>query len=171
VETLRRRVVWIAALYAVCCLGLHIVIAVARPGPLPNSVIAILFFLTMGVAAAAVLTLMKLPRRGKNGPSPRRHIAALAVAALAFGFWPMLAGSGVPNTGFNPLVDSGVPSGPPGDRSLNDHGRRVRGLTEEEFQRAKAWQTVIWTGLMASFSGMTCAGALYFQQARRHLAF
>src|SRR5438270_12140274 len=81
----------------------------------------------------------------------------------------MVVGSGVPNTNIfrSPFEDSGVPGGPPGDRSLDSHGRRVRALTEEEFQQAEAWLAVVWTGLMAGFSGMTLAGALYFQQARR----
>jgi hypothetical protein len=63
--------------------------------------------------------------------------------------------------------DTGVPAGPPGDRELNSHGRRVRAITEEEFQRVEAWNAVIQTGLMASFSGMSLAATLYFRQIQR----
>ena len=81
----------------------------------------------------------------------------------------MVVSSGVPNShGLRFLFeDTGVPGGSPGDRSLDSHGRRVRAITEEEFQRVKAWEAVVQSGLMAGFSGMSLAALLYFRHAPR----
>jgi hypothetical protein len=162
---LRRVVVWVAVLYWACQLGIHLVVAAVGGLPSgPGSFFALDFFLTFGVATA-VLWVTKPADRAEY-PTPRWYCGALGVVALICGFWPMVVGSGVPNTGFNPFVDTGVPAGEPGDRYLNSHGRRVRALTEEEFRRARAWDTVQVTGIMACFAGMILAGALYFQQVR-----
>jgi hypothetical protein len=169
VERLRRVAVWVAALYWACCLGHHFAVAVTQAGPRPGSFYLFWFFLTVGVAVA-VLNITKPAGPGAKDPAPRWYVPALGVTALICGLWPMAVGSGVANAPFHLLgvfEDTGVPGGPPGDRELNSHGRRVRVLTEEEYQRAGAWQAVVWTGLMACFSGMTLAGALYFQQGRR----
>jgi len=123
---------------------------------------------TMGVATA-VLNIARYAGPEPKDPAPRWYIYAIAVTALICGFWPMAVGSGVANGPFGLLgvfEDTGMPGGPPGDRSLDSHGRRVRAITEEEYQRVEAWQAVMWTGLMACFSGMTLAGALYFHQGR-----
>jgi hypothetical protein len=127
------------------------------------------WFLLTGGEAVAVLNVTKPAGPGAKDPNLRWYIPVLGVTALVCGLWPMVVGSGVPNSpGLRFLFeDTGVPGGPPGDRSLDSHGRRVRAITEQEFQRVEAWQAVIQTGLMAGFSGMTLAGALYFQQARR----
>lgn len=109
------------------------------------------------------------PRRGAQEPAPHWYVKALAVTALVCGFWPMVVGSEVPNSpwGVRGLFeDAGMPSGPPGDRYLNSHGRRVRAITEEEYQRLGVWEAVTWSGLMARFSEMALAGALFFQQGR-----
>jgi hypothetical protein len=63
--------------------------------------------------------------------------------------------------------DQGVANGEPGDRYLNSHGRRVRALTEEEFQQLQVWYAVIQTGFVTAFAGITLAAALHFQQVRR----
>ena len=167
-EKLRRAAVWVAALYWACCLGLHVVVVITRPWPVPGSFYVYVFLLT-GTVAIAALNLTKPAGPDWKEPAPHWYFPALVVAGLICGLWPMVVGSGVPNNNiFRSLFeDSGVPGGPPGDRSLDSHGRRVRALTEEEFQQAEAWQAVVWTGVMAGFSGMTLAGALYFQQARR----
>ena len=167
-ERLRQVAVWVAALYWACCLGLHVVVAVTQVGPRPESFYLFWFFLTAGVAVA-VLNVTRPAGPDAKDPAPRWYVPALGVTALICGLWPMAVGSGVPNTpGLRSVFeDTGVPGGPPGDRSLDSHGRRVRALTEEEFQRAEAWQAVVWTGLMACFSGMTLAATLYFQQMRR----
>ena len=167
-ETLRRVLVGVAAVYWVCCLAVHVVIAVTLPGPLPGYSFAYWFGLMM-VVAGVVLNVLKPPGRGENAPTPHWYIAVLGVFSLICGMWPMVVGSGVPNApaGLRGLFeDTGVPSGPPGDRELHSHSRRVRAITEEEYQRVEAWNAVIQTGLMAAFAGMTLAGALYFQQAR-----
>jgi hypothetical protein len=143
VEKVRWVAVWVAALYWACCLGLHVV---------------------------AVLNITKPAGPDTNAPTPRWYVPALGVTALICGLWPMAVGSGVPNGPWSLLglfEDTGVPGGPPGDRSLNSHGRRVRAITEEEFQQLERWSAVVRTGLMANFSGMTLAGALYFRQVRR----
>ena len=128
---LRRVAVGVAALYWVCCLAFHVVIAVTQAGPRPGSFYVFWFFLTVGVAIA-VSNIIKPAGPGAKEPAPRWYCYALGVTALACGFWPMVVGSGVPNNNiFRSLFeDSGVPGGPPGDRSLDSHGRRVRALTE-----------------------------------------
>jgi hypothetical protein len=169
VERLRRVLVWVAALYWTCCLMVHVVVAVTLPGPLPGYSYAYWFILTM-VVAVVVLNVLAPAGRGEDDPGPHWYVPALGVTALICGLWPMVVGSGVPNapSGLRwAFEDTGVPSGPPGDRYLNSHGRRVRALTEEEFQRVEAWSAVIQSGLLAGFSGMTFAGALYFQHLRR----
>jgi hypothetical protein len=166
VEQVRRVAVWVAAVYWVCCLAIHLGVAVTRMGSLPSSLSAFGFFLTMGVAAAVVF-ITKPAGRGENSPAPRWYVAALAVPALICMLWPTVVGSGVSNTYKFSFADRGVATGEPGDRYLNDHGRRVRALTEEEFQRVQVWEAVEKTGMMAGFAGMVLAGALYFQQVRR----
>ena len=166
-ERTRRVLVWVAALYWVSCLAFHVVVAVTRPGPLPGYVFASGLILTI-VVGTVVLNLTKPTGPGANDPPARWYVPALGVTALICGLWPMVVGSGVPNapTLLGLFEDTGVPAGPPGDRYLNSHGRRVRALTEEEFQRVEAWEAVVLTGLLACFSGMMLAGALYFRQAR-----
>ena len=167
-EKLRRVAVWVAALYWVCCLAVHVVVAVTQTGPLPGSFFLYSFLLTGGVAVA-VLNITKPPSKDAKEPALPWYIPALAVASLICGLWPWVVGSGVPNAPslLGVFGDTGVPGGPPGDRALARHGRRVRAITEEEYQRVEAWQAVVWTGFMAGFAGATLAGALYFQQVRR----
>jgi|SRR5262245_26909433 len=168
VETARRVAVWVAAVYWVCCLATHVVVAATRPGPLPGYTFAYWFILTMGVSLAAAHLTRRAGADANDPPWPW-YVVAIAVTALASGMWPMAVGSGVPNAPsvLGVFEDTGVAGGPPGDRSLDSHGRRVRAITEEEYQRVRAWEAVIQTGIMAAFSGMALAGTLCFQQARR----
>jgi hypothetical protein len=163
---MRRVAVWVAALYWGCCLAFHAVVTVTQPGPLPEPFGTYCFFLTLGLATAVVF-ITKPAGRGENSPAPRWYVSALAVAALVFGGWPIVVGSGVPNTHKLSFGDTGVAAGERGDRYLHDHGRRVRDPTEAEFQRVQVWKAIEETGMMAGFAGMVLAGALYFQQVRR----
>jgi hypothetical protein len=162
---LRRVAVWVAALYWVCWLGLHLLVtAVGGVPSIPRSFFALDVFLTIGVATA-VLWVTR-PAGRAEWPGSRWYYGPLVVVALICGLWPMVVGSGVPGTHRFSFGDVGVPSGESGDRYLNNHGRRVRSLTEDEFQRVEAWRTVEETGMMAGFAGMILVGALYFQQVR-----
>jgi hypothetical protein len=166
---LRRIAVWVLAVYWVGCLAVHVVVAVTRSWPLPGYYYAYWILLTGGLAVA-VTNITKPAGSGVKDPAPRWYIPALGVAAMICMLWPWVVGSGVPNapSGLRWVFEeTGVPGGPPGDRSLDSHGRRVRAITEEEFQRVEAWQAVMWTGGMAGFSGMTLAMVFYFQQVRR----
>jgi len=118
--------------------------------------------------ALAVSWVTKLASPDAKEPALRWYVPALGVAALICGLWPWAVGSGVPNAPslLGMFGDEGMPGGPPGDRELNSHGRRVRAITEEEFQRVEAWEAALQTGIMAGFSGMTLAVVLYFRQAR-----
>ena len=164
---LRWVAVCVAAVYWACCLAAHVVVAVTRPGPLPGYSYAYWFLLTTAVALA-VSWITKLASPDAKEPAVRWYVPALGVAALICGLWPWAVGSGVPNAPslLGMFGDEGMPGGPPGDRELNSHGRRVRAITEEEFQRVRAWEAVWQTGIMAGFSGMTLAAVLYFRPAR-----
>jgi hypothetical protein len=80
----------------------------------------------------------------------------------------MVVGSGVPNTMryLALFEDTGVPSGPPGDRYLVDHGRRVRALTEDEYQQTQEWAAVRDSGFSAGFSGIVFGYALFLRWLR-----
>lgn len=166
-ETLRWVAVCVAAVYWACCLAAHVVVAVTRPGPLPGYSYAYWFLLTMAVVLA-VSWITKLTSTDAKEPALRWYVPALGVAALICGLWPWAVGSGVPNAPslLGMFGDEGMPGGPPGDRELNSHGRRVRAITEEEFQRVRAWEAVWQTGMMAGFSGGALAAVLYFWQGR-----
>jgi hypothetical protein len=60
--------------------------------------------------------------------------------------------------------ETGVPSGPPGDRYLNDHGRRVRALTEEEYQRVERWWVVQASAFAAGVSGIILGFILHVRR-------
>jgi len=167
VENLRRIAVRVMVVYWACCLAAHVVVAVTRPGPLPGYSYAYWFILTMVVALVAS-NVAKPPGPVAEDKAPRWYVTALGVTALICGLWPWAVGSGVPNAPslLGVFGDTGVPGGPPGDRDLHSHGRRVRAITEGEFQRVEAWNAVVQSGLMACFSGMVLAVVLYFRQAR-----
>jgi hypothetical protein len=168
VETLRWVLVGVAAVYWVCCLAVHVVVAATLPGPLPGYSFAYWFVLTI-VVGGVVLNVTKPPGRGENAPAPRWYIPVIGAFSLICGVWPMAVGSGVPNSPSlrGAFEDTGVPSGPPGDRELHSHGRRVRAITEEEYQRVEAWDAVERTGFVTAVAGITLAAALHGQQIRR----
>jgi hypothetical protein len=169
VEKVRRIAVWVAAIYWVCCLAIHVVVAVTRPGPLPGYSFAYWLLLTMGVALAGSWITKLASPDAKEDPAPHWYVPALGVAGLICCLWPWAVGSGVPNAPslLGMFGDEGMPGGPPGDRELNSHGRRVRAITEEEYQRVRTWEAVLQSGMMAGFSGMALAGTLYFWQGKR----
>lgn len=88
------------------------------------------------------------------------------VLSFVCGLWPMVVGSGVPGTYRFSFGEGGVPTGEPGDRYLTDHGRRVRLLTEEEYQRTQEWAAVERSGFTAGFSGMVLTFALCVRRLR-----
>ncbi|MCI0685192.1 MAG: hypothetical protein L0Y71_24095 [Gemmataceae bacterium] len=160
-EKVSRIAIWVAAVYWVCCLAIHVVVAVTRPGPLPGYSYAYWFLLTW-------ITKLASPN-AKEDPAPRWYVPTLGVAGLICCLWPWAVGSGVPNAPslLGMFGDEGMPGGPPGDRELNSHSRRVRAITEEEFQQVRAWEAVVQTGIMAGFSGMVLAAVIYFWQGGR----
>jgi hypothetical protein len=166
VEILRWVAVCVAAVSWVAALALHVVAVGGGTSQFPPYYQVWSFLLTTGVATSALW----IARGGRTDDPPATpwYCYAPGAAALITALWPMAVGSGVANAPYIlPFGDTGMPSGPPGDRYLNSHGRRVRNITEEEFQRVEAWERVVWTGIMAGIAGMTLAGALFFRQARR----
>src|SRR5205823_12288855 len=97
VETLRWVLVGVAAVYWVCCLALHVVVAATLPGPLPGYTFAYWFVLTIVVGGVG-LNVLKPPGRGENAPAPRWYTAALGVFALIGGLWPPVVGPVVPRS-------------------------------------------------------------------------
>ena len=175
-ETLRRVAVWVAALYWAGVLALHVAVVIGRPAEVPAPFQIVPFFLTMAVAASVVWITVPPRTEGQprppgppREPGPPWYCCVLGVVALGIGMWAMVVGSGVPNSpsALSLFEDTGVASGPPGDRELHSHGRRIRAITEEEYQKVKAWDTIVQTGFLAGFTGMTLAGALYFRHVRR----
>jgi hypothetical protein len=157
-----RVAVWAAALMWAFCLVAHALTAAGRATP-------VLHPLLVGGVGAAIIWALYWPHR--SGPAPvlpqPPSVVALIVLSFVMMMWPMVVGSGVPRTHpFSFGRDMGVPSGPPGDRHLNNHGRRVRALTEEEYQRYREWEGVRESGFSACVSGIILAYALSYRRLR-----
>ena len=67
---------------------------------------------------------------------PRRYVGVLMGVGLVIGMGLMIVGSGGGDAQI-PFGDTGMPTGDP--RPLLTTGRRVRNLTEEEYQRTQEW--------------------------------
>jgi hypothetical protein len=160
VKRLRRVAFGVAVLTWVYCLTAHVLV-VAGEGP------TVLHPLVVGAIGTATIWAVHWPyRKGTfpDGPGPRFFVP-LVVFSLACGLWPMAVGSGVP--GDKPMLfgDGGVPGGEPGDRHLNNHGRRVRDLTEAEYQRTQDWDVVRKSGFSACISGMVLLYPLFYRRS------
>jgi hypothetical protein len=166
VDTVRRFAIGFLAIFWLVGLALHLAAVGGAASLFPSNFFVVEFIVTAAVAIV-VLNVAAYPRREADA-TPRWYCYALGAAAMVIMMWPMVLGSGVAGT--HPLAfgnDVGVASGLPGDRHLNNHGRRVRNLTEEEYQQVQEWQTVQHTGFFAGITAMVLAGALYFQQMRK----
>ena len=153
----------VAALIWVYCLAAHLFTVAGRPIPVIDP-------LLVGAVGAAITWIGVWPVRrlawDKIVPTPK-VVPVVFVISFVCGMWPMIVGSGVANT--HPMAifgNTGVPSGEPGDRYLGSHGRRVRTLTEDEYQQVVEWEKVVRSGFSAAFSGAILAYALYLRRAR-----
>lgn len=131
------------ALYLAALLGY---LEVERGGFVPE------FFITVGVGCLAGWAL-KL-NEGTD-VTPRPYVVALCLAGFLCGMvqtatnWEMMFGS----------LSDGVASGELGDRYLNNHGKRTRDLTEEEYQWMEAagqrWRCAFFVMFSSICLGMT----------------
>jgi hypothetical protein len=96
-------------------------------------------------------------------------VPVLAVLGLGCMLWPTVVGSGVSGTHRLSFGDGGVPTGLPGDRYLTDHGRRVRTLTEAEYQQTQEWAAVERSGFSAGAAAMVLGYAVYCRRVRNTL--
>src|SRR5262245_40672453 len=114
VENVRRIAVWVAGVYWICCLVVHVVVAVTRPGSLPGYSYLYWFLLTMVVNLAVSWIIKVAKPDAKESAAPRWFVPALGVATLICGLWPWAVGSGVPNAPslLEMFGDEGMPGGP-----------------------------------------------------------
>lgn len=115
-------------------------------------------WLFWGTFACAItsgwLFLYPWRKAGKDSPSIRRFLVLMVPALL----YPLVVMGVLSLTGGWGYVE-GAPSGEPGDRSVNNHGKRVRELTEDEYQRYllddQRRQTALMSGFALSTFGVT----------------
>jgi hypothetical protein len=124
---------------------------------------SLLLPLMFGSMAVGILASQALRLADAAQLMPRPAVAAVCVA----GFLCMAAQTAVNwRTVFGDL-SGGALSGDPGDRYLNSHGTRVRGLTEEEYQYAQAAKWRQTAAFFAMFSSIAMGMALHARQVWR----
>jgi hypothetical protein len=155
---LRRVAFWVTAALWAYCLAAHLLVVAGLSPPVIDPLI-------VGAVAVPAIWVFCWPYRGRPFPNVRPPWYAIALMAASFlcGMWPMAIGSGVP--GDRPVFgDGGVPAGDPGDRYLNDHGRRVRAITEEEYQRIRRWDVVRTSAFAVACSGIVLGFVLHLRR-------
>ena len=155
---LRRVTFWATGAMWAYCLTAHLSVVAGLSLPVINP-------LVVGAVVAPVIWVSIWPYRGGHFPDvrPPWYAIALMTASLLCMLWPVVVGSGVP--GDRPAFGGGgVPAGEPGDRYLNKHGRRVRALTEEEYQRIRRWEVVGTSAFAVGVSGIVLGFLLHLRR-------
>jgi hypothetical protein len=162
-EWLWRIAFWVASLMWAYCLAAHILTATGWSPP-------VLHPMLVGAVGTAIIWTGIWPYRRSGVPDdvPPPWLTVVVVVVSFACMWPMMVGSGVPGTHpFSFGRDIGVPDGLPGDRYLNNHGQRVRTLTEAEYQRTQEWAVVRDSGFSALLPGPVLGYALFLRRLRR----
>ena len=152
----------VAAVWWLGCVALYMTV-LAGFSERSESFFLPLFFGSMAAGLLASQTL-RLSGGAKLPPSSPTAIAVCVAGFLCMGVqtavnWRVEFGD----------LSGGALSGDPGDRYLNSHGTRVRGLTEGEYQYAQEAKWRQMTAFFVCFSSIALGMALHARQVSRVL--
>jgi hypothetical protein len=123
------------------CVGVH---ALTLSGQ-PIAHLAPLFWACFASVGLSCWVFLPEVRAWKSPAVVLALLVGLGIAYTAGYWWVTRAVAGGP-------AEAGTPAGEPNDRHLLNHGKWVRGLSEEEYQREVLTQSRQWTACYAVFS-------------------